>query len=249
MRPESRGSITKTGNTQTRGLLVEAAWHHRAVYRIGQTNARPMGPGSCGAHHRWAKFIERRKRPSVADVAIAHQLAGWKLVPGRHGRPDAGLTTNDVLRRPRLVAARGATHDSPMNNELLLVTLDPRHVVPLLPKAQSCDNQPAHMSLTGASPRTRSPATCTTSTRCAPRPLGTGTSPCHLTRDHFISDGKAKNSALRPGVGFDVGYPGHGFRLGVNKWIADAGPQCKQCAPLRSGGIDCTAMPDAGMQH
>ena len=29
----AQGSITKTGNTHARRLLVEAAWHHRAAYR------------------------------------------------------------------------------------------------------------------------------------------------------------------------------------------------------------------------
>jgi transposase len=33
----SQGSITKTGNTHARRLLVEAAWHHRKAYRPGLT--------------------------------------------------------------------------------------------------------------------------------------------------------------------------------------------------------------------
>ncbi|MFI5623498.1 IS110 family transposase [Nocardioides sp. NPDC051685] len=32
-----QGSITKTGNTHVRRLLVEAAWHHRARYVVGKT--------------------------------------------------------------------------------------------------------------------------------------------------------------------------------------------------------------------
>lgn len=32
-----QGSITKTGNTHVRRLLVEAAWHHRARYAVGKT--------------------------------------------------------------------------------------------------------------------------------------------------------------------------------------------------------------------
>jgi transposase len=31
--PGPRGSITKTGNSHARRLLVEAAWHHRKAYR------------------------------------------------------------------------------------------------------------------------------------------------------------------------------------------------------------------------
>jgi len=32
----NQGSITKTGNTHARRLLVEAAWHHRPRYHVGQ---------------------------------------------------------------------------------------------------------------------------------------------------------------------------------------------------------------------
>jgi hypothetical protein len=28
-------------------------------------------------HHRWEVFIARKKRPVIADVAIARELAGW----------------------------------------------------------------------------------------------------------------------------------------------------------------------------
>jgi transposase len=83
-----RGSITKTGNTHARRLLVEAAWHHRTRYRVGKTlrdrwdlapaAARVRGDeGNRRLHHRWVRFIERRKRNTVADVAIARELAGW----------------------------------------------------------------------------------------------------------------------------------------------------------------------------
>jgi len=83
-----QGSITKTGNAHVRRLLVEAAWHHRARYRVGKTMrdrwelapaaARIRGDeGNRRLHHRWVKFIERRKRHTVANVAIARELAGW----------------------------------------------------------------------------------------------------------------------------------------------------------------------------
>lgn len=84
----SQGSITKTGNGHARRLLVEAAWHHRARYRIGKTMrdrwdlapaaARVRGDeGNRRLHQRWVRFIERRKRPNVANIAIARELAGW----------------------------------------------------------------------------------------------------------------------------------------------------------------------------
>jgi transposase len=83
-----QGSITKTGNTHVRRLLVEAAWHHRARYSAGKTMrdrwelapaaARIRGDqGNRRLHQRWITFIERRKKSTVANVAIARELAGW----------------------------------------------------------------------------------------------------------------------------------------------------------------------------
>jgi transposase len=83
-----QGSITKTGNTHARRLLVEAAWHHRAAYRPGKVmrdrwqlapaTARQRGDaGNRRLHERWIGFNLRRKRPVIANVAIARELAGW----------------------------------------------------------------------------------------------------------------------------------------------------------------------------
>ena len=83
-----QGSITKTGNTHVRRLLIEAAWHHRARYRPGKTMrdrwelatpaARARGDaGNQRLHQRWTRFNERHKRPVIANVAIARELAGW----------------------------------------------------------------------------------------------------------------------------------------------------------------------------
>ena len=83
-----QGSITKTGNGHARRLLVEAAWHHRPRYMIGKTMrdrweqatpaARARGDeGNRRLHHRWVRFIEHRKRHTIATVAIARELAGW----------------------------------------------------------------------------------------------------------------------------------------------------------------------------
>jgi transposase len=82
------GPITKTGNGHARRLLVEAAWHHRARYRPGTTmrdrwalaSAAAQARGDQGnrrLHHRRITFIDRRKRDTVANVAIARELAGW----------------------------------------------------------------------------------------------------------------------------------------------------------------------------
>jgi transposase len=83
-----QGSITKTGNTHVRRLLVEAAWHHRGRYTVGKTMRErwDMAPAAARArgdagnrrlHQRWVKFIERKKKPTIANVAIARELAGW----------------------------------------------------------------------------------------------------------------------------------------------------------------------------
>ncbi len=85
----SQGSITKTGNTHARRLLVEAAWHHAKPYRTpGLTlqarwaAAAPAAQvrghlGNTRLHARWEAYTARKKRPVIANVAIAPELAGW----------------------------------------------------------------------------------------------------------------------------------------------------------------------------
>lgn len=84
----SQGAITKTGNGHARRLLIEAAWHHRRPYRPGVDLRRrwdkatppSRARGHCGnrrLHERWASFDTRRKRPALANTAIARELAGW----------------------------------------------------------------------------------------------------------------------------------------------------------------------------
>jgi transposase len=84
----NQGGVTKTGNGHARRLLVEAAWHHRPRYRPGVELRRRWELASPGArargetanrrlHARWAGFDERKKRPVVANAAIARELAGW----------------------------------------------------------------------------------------------------------------------------------------------------------------------------
>ena len=85
----SQGSITKTGNTHARRLLVEAAWQHRRPYRTPsavlrsrwqQAPAAARARGHAGnqrLHARWLAFTERKKRPTIANVAVARELAGW----------------------------------------------------------------------------------------------------------------------------------------------------------------------------
>lgn len=84
----SQGSITKTGNSHARRLLIEAAWHHRQPYRPGVELRRRWDAATPAArvrgqqanrrlHSRWCRFDARQKRPVVANTAIARELAGW----------------------------------------------------------------------------------------------------------------------------------------------------------------------------
>ncbi len=84
----TQGPITKTGNGHVRRLLVEAAWHHKSRYRPGKTMrdrwdlatpaARARGEeGNTRLHARWVKFMDHKKKNTVANTAIARELAGW----------------------------------------------------------------------------------------------------------------------------------------------------------------------------
>jgi transposase len=84
----SLGPITKAGNGHVRRLLIEAAWHHRPRYTVGAVlrarfdaapaAARVRGDeGNRRLHRRWVGFIDRKKRGTVANTAIARELAGW----------------------------------------------------------------------------------------------------------------------------------------------------------------------------
>jgi transposase len=83
-----QGGITKTGNTHVRRLLIEAAWHHKPRYTVGPVMrarweqatpaARSRGhAGNQRLHHQWAKYTARKKKHTVANTAIARELAGW----------------------------------------------------------------------------------------------------------------------------------------------------------------------------
>ena len=85
----SQGSITKAGNAHARRLLIEAAWHHRKTYRtpsatmrarwnLASPAAKARGhAGNHRLHQRWQAFLARRKKPAIANVAVARELAGW----------------------------------------------------------------------------------------------------------------------------------------------------------------------------
>ncbi|MFT4213400.1 MAG: IS110 family transposase [Microbacterium sp.] len=84
----SLGTITKTGNTHARRLLIEAAWHHKPLYRPGKimkdrwaaASAEAAARGDAGnrrLHHRWNVLSAHKKKHTVANTAIARELASW----------------------------------------------------------------------------------------------------------------------------------------------------------------------------
>ena len=115
MSPASQGSITKTGNGHARRLLVEAAWHHRARYLVGKTMrdrwdlapaaARARGDeGNRRLHHRWVRFIDRKKNAHHRQRRDRPRAGRLVLVPGRPGRREdrprsASSTTPDWWQR------------------------------------------------------------------------------------------------------------------------------------------------------
>ncbi|MFN2319008.1 MAG: IS110 family transposase [Dermatophilaceae bacterium] len=83
-----QGGITKTGNGHARRLLVEAAWHHKKRYVVGKTmqDRWALAPAAAAArgdagnrrlHRRWQVMTAHNKRHTVANTAIARELAGW----------------------------------------------------------------------------------------------------------------------------------------------------------------------------
>ena len=85
----SQGSITKTGNTHARRLLVETAWQHQRPLRAPSkalTARRSLVSPAVRAraqaadrrlHQRWQSMQARKKRSTVIAVAVARELAGW----------------------------------------------------------------------------------------------------------------------------------------------------------------------------
>jgi transposase len=82
------GSITKTGSTHARRLLVEAAWHYRKTPRTGKALAERHDGQPAEAiavawsaqrrlHRTWQRLEQRAKRRTITAVAAARELAGF----------------------------------------------------------------------------------------------------------------------------------------------------------------------------
>ena len=90
----SRGGITKAGNSHLRKLLVEASWHYTRSTKERKRSLYDEGvPASISNHAAVGvkRLVERRrhlscelrKRPAVANVATARELACWIWALGR----------------------------------------------------------------------------------------------------------------------------------------------------------------------
>lgn len=93
----SRGSITKTGNSHARRLLVEAAWNYRFNPRIGKQaqirqqdlpeQIRTMAwSAQLRLSRRYAALSARGLNANKTCVAVARELAGFVWAIGRQAR-------------------------------------------------------------------------------------------------------------------------------------------------------------------
>ncbi len=92
---ERRGSITKTGNSHVRRVLVEAAWHYRHPCRgAGPAVARRRKDqpaqvvdiarkAELRLHRKYHRLVMRGKRSTVAAIAVARELAGFAWAVGQ----------------------------------------------------------------------------------------------------------------------------------------------------------------------
>ncbi len=117
----SPGSLTAFRGEQTdldvtrasrEAALVAHQGRHMAVKRIERWDLAPAAArvrgdeGNRRLHHRWVKLIDRHTRSTVANVAIARELAGRCRSLAVMEDPHSCFAAHI-----RLVAARGATRD------------------------------------------------------------------------------------------------------------------------------------------
>jgi transposase len=88
---QHRGHITRAGNAHARRLLVEAAWHYRHPPRHSARRPQPDGrawQAQVRLFHRYRHLTGHGKRSTVANIAIARELAGflWAAMTDRSAR-------------------------------------------------------------------------------------------------------------------------------------------------------------------
>jgi transposase len=98
-----RGHITKTGNRHARRLLIEAAWHYRHAPRRAKTGPQPdqrAWHAQIRLHHRHRSLVDHGKKPTVANVAVARELAGflWAAMTNQPLRTTDNPTPSAITR-------------------------------------------------------------------------------------------------------------------------------------------------------
>lgn len=90
-----RGSITKSGNSHVRRVLVEAAWHYRHSPRTTGAAIRKRREGQppevietarkaeLRLYKKFTRMVMRGKKTTVAATAVARELAGFVWAIGR----------------------------------------------------------------------------------------------------------------------------------------------------------------------
>lgn len=93
-----RGGITKTGNSEARRMLVEAAWNYRYPARVAQEKSdiivrqpKPIRDIAWKAQtrlcQRYRRLTALGKKPTVVVTAIARELSGFIWAIGREVKP------------------------------------------------------------------------------------------------------------------------------------------------------------------
>ena len=148
-----QGGITKTGNTNARRLLVEAAWHQRRPPRMSAVLARRRSGNPVAVqaqadrsarrlHGRWHALEARGKPRSIVVVAVARELAGTLL-----GARDDGVAAPPTARRGERTGAttRGATRENTVSSPHRPRSTPENGTAPHLAHPVM-RHQPAHMS-------------------------------------------------------------------------------------------------------
>ena len=187
-RPGTTAPATASGKTM------------RDRWELAPAAARVRGDaGNRRLHHQWVKFIERRKKPHLANVAIARELAGWcwslatlddsnrppSCFVGHTGRCSAWSDPRNNYEQPRAQRRDARLLDSGRSCRT----------------APSCGTQPAHISLTARRQRHARTRPTRRSTRRRPDDHPDGASPCPLTRSTTYQ------GCSRTGPGPCVGQP------------------------------------------
>lgn len=103
---KSKGSITKTGNSHVRRLLVESAWNYRYPARKTRTIQRRAAKTSDSVQAiawegqkrlcaRYQQLLKANKVPQQVTTAVARELAGfmWAIAREVAGKPHASKAT------------------------------------------------------------------------------------------------------------------------------------------------------------